>query len=111
MMKGNSGLPTETGVLILHVVANPKSDNSSITSIWDVTEAHNGNPGNMLITVVEADNDGSIAKNQYLDNSDLWKANGKLEGIKWADGSNAGFTVEVKALTNGEATIVIDFAE
>ncbi len=111
MMKGNSGLPTETGVMILHVVANPKSDNSSITSIWDVTEAHNGNPSNMLITVVEADGDGSIAKNQYLDNSDLWKANGKLEGIKWADGSNAGFTVEVKTLTNGEATVVIDFAE
>lgn len=111
MMKGNSGLPTQTGVMILHVVANPKSDDSSITSIWDVTEAHNGNPSNMLITVVEADNDGSIAKNQYLDNSDLWKANGKLEGIKWADGSNAGFTVAVKALTNGEATVVIDFAE
>ncbi len=111
MMKGNSGLPTQTGVMILHVVANPKSDDSLITSIWDVTEAHNGNPSNMLITVVEADGDGSIAKNQYLDNSDLWKANGKLEGIKWADGSNAGFTVEVKTLTNGEATVVIDFAE
>ena len=111
MMKGNSGLPTETGVMIIHAVANPKADESGIVSIWDVYEASNGNKDNMLLTVVEADGNSSIAQNDYLANSDLWQANGKLTNVKWADGSNAGFTIEVKSIANGEATIVIDFAE
>ena len=111
MMKGNSGLPTETGVMIIHVVANPKANDSEIYSIWDVTANHNGNKDGMLITVVEADKNSSISQNEYLANSDLWQANGKLTNVKWADGSNAGFTVEVKSIADGQATIVIDFAE
>ena len=109
------GLPGNVGVRILHVAAQPKEDDSEIDSIWTVTKNSNSATGDKLISVVEADDDNSLstgdAESRLLVSSDLWNQGQTLNNISWYDGTDCGFTISIKSISNDSATIVITFAE
>lgn len=109
------GLPGNVGVRILHVAAQPKEDDSEIDSIWTVTKNSNTATGDKLISVVEADDDNSLstgdAESRLLVSSDLWNQGQTLNNISWYDGTDCGFTISIKSISNDSATIVITFAE
>ena len=108
LQKGTNGLPSVLGVRIMHVDAT-LSTAMTDGVVWTATATNNSNAEHKLISIVEADGDDSISQGKLMTNSDLWQAGSKFENYSWFDGTNCNFTIEVKSIENGKATISIQF--
>ena len=103
-----SGMFSTSGVLIYHVNSKLKSNYLESGGVIYVYAYNNCNLTTRLIQIVEADGNNSIDETFFADNSDLFQASDSLTP-KWHDGSLAGFTIKVKSIEDGQATIEIDF--
>lgn len=118
---GQFGLFSIQGVRIYHVDARISStigdqfnlDYYTIFSFNNTTSSH------PFVKLLEGDGDNSLMKPDYsfehgyyppeASNSDLFLANQKLENHKWYDGTDCGFEIFVRVVSQGEAQIEITF--
>ena len=105
---GTDGLPSVSGIRILHATATP-NERVFIDSIWTIPQANNSIKDNKLLEVVEADQSSLIGDNTVMQDTDLWKENDKVEGLKWRDGSECNFTINIQSVSLETATIFVDF--
>lgn len=109
---GNSGLFSTEGVRVYHV--NATMTTSEVASIWDIYKYSNGKEyaKDKLIALVEADGNNDIENGYYSDNDDLYSiGNGSsIKGLKWRNGSSAGFVVNIARAANGsDVTLTVSF--
>lgn len=109
---GNSGLFSTEGVRVYHV--NATMTTSEVASIWDIYEYSNGtkNAKDKLIALVEADGNNDIEDGCCSDNDDLYSIGkgSSIKGLKWRNGSSAGFVVNIARAANGsDVTLTISF--
>jgi len=110
MAAGSSGLFSIAGIRIYHVDATMKNALDE-DSVWSIYKNNNSDTKNKLIALVEADGGNDIENDGYSENSDLFGL-GKnvVNGLKWNDGTSAGFTVTIAASTSGDGRMLtIDF--
>lgn len=104
---GASGLFSTKGIRIYHIDATLK-DPADAWYIWDIYQYNNSSTDHKLISLVEADGENNIEKeNAYSENSDLFQVNDTFKNVTWYDGTNANFELKVVSINDTEAVIEV----
>lgn len=105
---GNNGLFSVSGIRIYHIDST-LNDPADCWSIFELTKYNNSYTDHLLIKLVEADGRNDIELGYSSENSDLFSAGDSFVNIKWYDKTNAGFSVKVNYIENGQANITIEY--
>lgn len=105
---GDRGLFATSGIRIYHIDSTLNSP-EDCWSIFELTKCNNSYTEHLLIKLVEADGRNDIESGGYSEDSDLFSVGDTFSNVKWYDKSDAGFSVKVNYIENGQANITIEY--